>query len=181
MEQYKNKEWLYEKYIKEQLSIQQTAKLTSCNPITIRNWLIKYNIPIRTISEGTKIALNHPLIRKKLGHKRERHHNWRGGRVKKFGYILIKNSDHPHADKNGYVREHRLVMEGYLGRHLYPWEVVHHRNGIRDDNRIENLELISAHGRHNKIMNKVFIENKQLKQIIWMMFMLLKENYRDHT
>ena len=73
----------------------------------------------------------------------ERSAHWSGGRiVDKDGYILILQKDHPHADSGGYVREHRLVMEGMIGRYLEPVEVVHHRNNIKDDNRPENLELL---------------------------------------
>jgi HNH endonuclease len=48
---------------------------------------------------------------------------------------------HPRAGKGAYVFEHILVMEQLLGRYLLPDETVHHLNGVRDDNRPENLEL----------------------------------------
>jgi hypothetical protein len=77
---------------------------------------------------------------------------WKGGRRKtRMGYILIWLNDnspyYPMAQKphtkygGGYVLEHRLVMAQFLGRYLLETEFVHHQNGIKDDNRIENLEL----------------------------------------
>ena len=72
-------------------------------------------------------------------------HCWRGGRnIVRGGYVEIFKPDHPYARGGKYVREHRLVMEEHLGRLLKPWEQVHHKNAIKDDNRLENLELISG-------------------------------------
>lgn len=53
------------------------------------------------------------------------------------GYVLIKAG-------TGWQQEHRYVMQQLLGRPLLPHENVHHKNGIRTDNRPENLELWSV-------------------------------------
>lgn len=79
-----------------------------------------------------------------------KHPHWKGGKIIHNKYIYIWVPDHPNCDSRGYVREHRLVMEKYIGRKLESSEVVHHKNGIKNDNRIENLELFSSNGKHMK-------------------------------
>jgi NMD protein affecting ribosome stability and mRNA decay len=85
-----------------------------------------------------------------VGHRHGKENgNWKGGRRKtSHGYITILCPRHPHADNEGYVREHRLVMESHIGRTLLPSEVVHHINGAITDNRVENLMLFSCVGKH---------------------------------
>lgn len=100
---------------------------------------------------------------------------WKGGIRRDHGYIQIKLSPddffYPMASKSGYVFEHRLIMAKQLGRCLQPWELVHHKNHIRDDNRPENLQLVSD-DRHKQItamenrFNQLIIENERLRGII---------------
>lgn len=61
--------------------------------------------------------------------------------VRSDGYIVLKDPSHPASGKNGRLMEHVKVMTDHLGRPLLPCENVHHINGIRGDNRLENLEL----------------------------------------
>jgi len=83
-------------------------------------------------------------------------HRWKGGRtIDSRGYVLIKMRSHPSCDKQGYVPEHRLVMEAKLGRLLDPNEVVHHINAIRSDNRRDNLLLFASAGEHVAFENRL--------------------------
>jgi len=68
------------------------------------------------------------------------------------GYVLLRNPNHPNADKAGYVAEHRYIMATRMGRKLEDSELVHHKNGIRDDNRIENLELLTYSNHKGEIV-----------------------------
>lgn len=74
--------------------------------------------------------------------------NWNGGKANIRGYVQILRPQHPAASFNGYVLEHRLVMEQILGRPLGSGEVVHHRDGNRSNNHPSNLQLFSDRGEH---------------------------------
>lgn len=78
---------------------------------------------------------------RKFGIQTDKYH--KGYISTQSGYILIKAENHPNADSKGYVREHILLMEKNIGRYLNDDEIVHHINGIKNDNRIENLVIMS--------------------------------------
>jgi len=76
--------------------------------------------------------------------KGSKNSNWKGGRTKhSSGYVLVYTPEHPRAH-NRYVFEHILVMEKKLGRYVRKDELIHHINGIKDDNRLENLEILTT-------------------------------------
>jgi hypothetical protein len=93
-------------------------------------------------SESHKLALATSKIR-------EKNPAWKGGRViDSRGYVLVKISEHPNCNCRGYVREHRVVLELFLKRYLLNTETPHHINGIKDDNRLENLILFKTDNAH---------------------------------
>lgn len=100
-------------------------------------------------------------------------HNWNGGRTKDgSGYIQIilypENPFYEMACKNGHrIREHRLVMAQYLGRCLGSDEFVHHKNGDKADNRIENLQLMHRSAHYSTLhLKDLQEENNKLKEKI---------------
>ena len=92
--------------------------------------------PKRSLQQGTKSC---GCLRRDTG---EGCPNWRGGRSRTGdGYVKLKRPRHGNADRAGYIFEHTLVMSELIGRPLRKGETVHHKNGVRDDNHPDNLEL----------------------------------------
>jgi len=130
VKKYQEKKWLYKKYAIEKLSVSEIAEECSVGITTVSRWASKFEIREMRPYKGSRKGSQNPY--------------WGGGRYRDnaSGYIWFYNPDHPACTKKGYVLEHRLVMEKFIGRYLRSNEIVHHRNKIKDDNRIKNLEMI---------------------------------------
>lgn len=105
-----------------------------------------------------RFILGHnPATRFKMGNKG----TWKGGKTKCNGYWLIYKPDHPHANSmgKGYVRQCRLLAEEMLGRYLESWEVVHHINGVRDDDRPENI-IVLTNSKHLSLHHKQTVKKQ---------------------
>lgn len=81
-----------------------------------------------------------PTVQARSNPTGRRIHNGRNGATYVQVWVPL---DHPGRPKNGWMMEHRKVMQDHIGRPLEPWEIVHHRNGIKTDNRITNLEIVT--------------------------------------
>lgn len=158
------KEILLKEYIEEEKPIHEVAKDLGVSVGTVFNYLKKYEIETRPrMTEKTKAKISEALIGKPSHLKgKSMPKEWKesiskarkgqifkpskyGGHRKRRrdGYVAVFCPDHPMKSKDGYVMEHILVMEDHIGRYVTRDEVVHHKNHIRDDNRLENLELMT--------------------------------------
>ncbi|GGP13518.1 HNH endonuclease [Oceanobacillus neutriphilus] len=75
---------------------------------------------------------------------------YKGPRINKYGYRLLCKPNHPNSDKRGYVLEHRYVLSEHLGRPLREDEIVHHKDGDKLNNDLDNLEIMDRSS-HSKL------------------------------
>ena len=129
-------------YINNMMSIRDIAKISGIPRTTVNNRL-------RELIE----------LRSNKGTKRNRL-KWRMNR----GYIYIYKPEHPNRESNGYMLEHRLVMEEELGRYLTKEERVHHIDGDKINNNPENLYITTRAGHQSiskqceRLIHELYIE-----------------------
>lgn len=117
------------------LTLSETARYMCTNNGVLRKYLRRRGVRIRPHIEATPRAA--------------RHYFWKGGESAKVGkYVYLHRPNHPNATASGRVLEHRLVVEAHVGRYLTRLEVVHHKDGDRSNNHIDNLQLFASNGEH---------------------------------
>jgi len=140
------KVWLREKYWEEGLCLSEMGLLAGVSLDTIWKRMKTFGIPRRTLSEAQRLS------------RGEKSRRWKGGRrTTTDGYMLWHQTHFTKEEmkilepmwnkSNPYIFLHRAVMALWLGRPLESWECVHHMNGQRDDNCLENLQLVDRHRR----------------------------------
>jgi len=121
----RTRDWLFQKYAIEKLTTYQIAALVNVDHSAISYWLKKHNIERRNPNLP---GPSNP--------------SWKNGRtIDAQGYVRLLVPNHPNANLNGYIPEHRLIAEKAIGRFLKSNEDVHHINGNRADNRNFNLVI----------------------------------------
>lgn len=127
-----DEDWMYEKYVEEELSQIQIANIVEANRTTIARWIKRHGIESRSLSEASRLRnLNRDVPLNCVDGYRVWRHKWQSDRDN----ILV----------------HRLLAVAEYGFEEVSGKVVHHKNGVRWDNRSENIELLtrSEHIKHH--------------------------------
>lgn len=154
---------LIREYIENDKSMREVAKTLGVSAGTVYNYIKKYGIKSRDgFTNAGKERIRAAAAQREYPHtKRTEEQRKRisdakkgkykykttyGGHKKNHvaGYVMVYAPDNHRATKDGYVMEHILIVEDAMGRPLAENECVHHINGIKNDNRIENLQVMTA-------------------------------------
>lgn len=166
-------------YEQDRLSAPQIAKMKGCCKSAVHFAARSIKMPLR----------NRYMAHKLLSERRYNSNtyvfntSWKGGRsARPNRYVYLKIfPDNPYycmANKNNYVAEHRLVVAQHIGRPLRREEKVHHVNGIKDDNKIENLQLLSIvdHNIRTSICSKCNLR-KEIRMLRWELKQLKEQRH----
>ena len=143
-----SKEELEKLYLVKNMTYKEVAEEIGFSVKVIQNRMKKYDITPRKAIKRNQFKSNN--------------HAWKGGRTinKTTGYVYIKNRNHIRSNSKKYVFEHILVMEKKIKRHLKHYsfnnsknEVVHHKDGNKENNIISNLQLMTF-GEHISLHSK---------------------------
>lgn len=173
-----DEEILKKLYVDEQLAINKIAEKLGVSVGKVFNDIKKYGIETRkTLTHVQRKAISDSLKGKPSAAK-GRHHSDKAKRkmseakkihgsghkkIRDDGYVALYYPEYPKSNSEGYVMEHRFIMEQHIGRFLNDDEVVHHINHIRSDNRLSNLALMTVK-EHMSLHMKERWEEKRRKK-----------------
>jgi hypothetical protein len=134
----------------------KSSAIVAFNPPKVKVVMRKPRPPI---SEATREKMRQA----KRGAVGPNSNRWKGGEVPHDrGYVLLRRPWHPNTNASGYVLAHRFIMAQFLGRPLLNSEQVHHKNGVKTDNRLENLELMTV-SEHSRLHNRGKIPTEAIR------------------
>lgn len=163
-----NKAAIIDAYRDPANSVEAICRRVGISHCTLFSYLRQWGVPLRgsATSMSSKGGKHASWFTRRTG---QEHHNWRGGVKMDRGYRMVPApAGHPGRQKNGYIREHRLVMEQHL-RAVKPWHPaldargylrpewdVHHLDEVKTNNQTENLvpALKHAHAKDHNISRR---------------------------
>lgn len=156
----KAKEFYYE----QEISFGEVCQRLNVSFYTLKRLFNDNNLELRNSSEVIKLAYRkYPSMGFKTGNLHPRFNGYRTYETK-TGYVRVYNPNHPRSGVNGYIFEHILVWEQFHGIPLPEGWTIHHLNGIKNDNRIENLVGMSSRAHRFILTEKAkrirFLESK---------------------